>query len=362
VTTANDGATSTRTSSYLIGNCTFTVMFGNLVNVMADALVSSDDSYLTMGGGVSAALNRAGGDQVAFDAQKHVPLTLGDVAVTTAGLLPAKYIFHGVTIDLDRQARPDADCLQLITHRCLHLAETLRLRHVAFPALGTGAGSLPFELAADTITTAIADFLSQQPRYLREVTVVLRTPGWHGFSEPDLFYERAVALAAQRVDGRRLRELVSDLEAILARNGSESLRERAARLLEGLADAEATLGDTTTVRAPADRDALNIFEPASGEADDLASRSAAVVDWEDIKARETVLQLRLQSLRTQHNIMIGNRNQLEERRAKYGPTAVPLEVENALTDTVAEILAKEDEIRSVKSALDVLSKAGSARP
>lgn len=361
MSTANDGSTSERTSSYLIGNCTFTVMFGNLVGIEADALVSSDDSYLTMGGGVSAALHAAGGDHVAIDAQKHLPLTLGDVAVTTAGLLPAKYIFHGVTIDLDRQTRPDAECLRRIVHRCLDLGEALRLRHVAFPALGTGVGSLPFEVAADAITTVIADFLSQQPQHVREVTVVLRASGWYRSSEPDLFYERAVALAAQRVDGRRLRELVKDLEALLARSGSEPLRERAAHLLAGIADAEATLGDLAAARTSANRDAINVLKPASGEANDLASRSAAVVDWEDIKARETVLQLRLQSLRTQHNIMIGNRNQLEERKAKYGPTAVPLDVENALTDTIAEIHAKEGEIRSLKSELDMLGKVGPAR-
>jgi len=352
---------TTRASSYLIGDCTCTVMFGNLVDVPADALVSSDDSYLSMGGGVSAALYFVGGEQVAIDARKHLPLALGDVAVTSAGRLPAKYIFHGVTIDIAQQSGPNTDCLRQIVLRCLSLAEALRLRHVAFPALGTGTGSLPFELAADAITTVLADFLSGRPRYVREVTVVLYAHGIYGPSEAELFYERAVAVAAQRTDSRRLRELVEELEVLLARIGSEPLRERALHLREGIAGAEAALAGVSAVQTWGKVDEVDILEPATGEASDLARRSAAVVDWEDIKARETVLQLRLQSLRTQHNILIGNRNQLEERKAKYGPTAVPLEVENALLDIVAEITAKEDEIRSVKSELARLGTTGPGR-
>ncbi|WP_432826826.1 macro domain-containing protein [Dactylosporangium sp. CA-092794] len=243
--------------------------------------------------------------------------------------------------------------------RCLSLAEALRLRHVAFPALGTGLASFPFELAADTMTRVTADFLFRQPQYVSQVTVVLYSRSWHGASEPDLFYERAVALATQWTDSRRLRALVEELEGLLARTGSGPLRDRAARLREGIADAESALAGVATADLPGKVDVAGILQPASSEADDLAHRSATVVDWEDVRARETVLQLRLQSLRTQHNILIGNRNQLEERRAKYGPTAVPLEVENALVDVLAEITAKEDDIRSIKSELARLGTAKS---
>jgi hypothetical protein len=170
-------------------------------------------------------------------------------------------------------------------------------------------------------------------------------------SEVDLFYERAVGLATQWTDSRRLRELVEELEALLARVDSGELRDRVQRLRREVTRTEALLGEPAEV-APVDTlDRSSLLRPASDEAGDLANRSAAVVDWEDVKARETVLQLRLQSLRTQHNILIGNRNQLEERKAKYGPNAVPLAVENELIDVLREINSKEDEIRAVKSDL-----------
>jgi O-acetyl-ADP-ribose deacetylase (regulator of RNase III) len=353
--------TSERASSYMIGNCAFRVVFGSLTEAPADALVSSDDSYLTMGGGVSAALHRAGGGQVKTDSLKHVPLSLGDVVVTTAGDLPAKYIFHGVTIDLDRMASPDADCLRRIVVRCLTLAEALRLRHVAFPALGTGTGGFPFELAAETMTRAIADFLSRQPEYLDEVTLMLYARGGVRPSELDLFYERAVGLAAQWTDSRRLRELVDELEELLARTDSGALRQRVHDLRREVGQAEASLAETANIRSLDMITRDSPLRPASREAGEVAARSAEVLDWEDISARETVLQLRLQSLRTQHNILIGNRNQLEERKAKYGPHAVPLDVENALVDILADITSKEDEIRAVKSELVQLGATGSRR-
>lgn len=349
-------AVDDRASTYLIGNGVFRVMFGSLAGVTADALVSSDDNYLSMGGGVSAALSMAGGPQVGDDAQKHLPLALGDVAVTTAGKLSAKYIFHGVTIDHDRITGPDAECVRQIVVRCLALAEALRLRHIAFPALGTGLGHFPFELAADTMTRAIADFLAQQPQSVAEVTLVLYgRPGVRP-SSLDLFYERAAGLAAQWSDSRRLRELVEELERLLARTGSGALRDRVHELRQKVSRAEASLAETADEATLDAIDRSSPLRPASAEAVDIANRSAEVVDWEDVRARETVLQLRLQSLRTQHNILIGNRNQLEERKAKYGPHAVPLEVENALVDIVAEIGSKEDEIRTVKSELLQLGK------
>jgi O-acetyl-ADP-ribose deacetylase (regulator of RNase III) len=340
-----------RASTYLIGDRTFEVMFGDLPNHRADALVSSDDNYLTMGGGVSQALAVVGGRQIAADAQKHVPLKLGDVAVTTAGSLPAKYIFHGITIDLDTMTYPDAACLDAIVMRCLTLAEALGLRHVAFPALGTGTAGFPFEQAAQTMTKRVADFLSRDARHLDHVTLVLFAPSGRAAARTDLFYERAVGLAAQWTDSRRLGLLLDELEGLLGRTDSDELRARAHRLREEVRHTEESLATTAGTGAPEPQDATDPLSAASAAIEVVADDSAAEIDQEDLEARETVLKLRLQSLRTQHNVLIGNLNRLEERRAKYGPHAVPLEVENGIADVTDEITAKERDIRAIKSDL-----------
>ncbi|MEU8662792.1 macro domain-containing protein [Actinoplanes philippinensis] len=348
--------------AYLIGNCTFTVKIGSIPETSAEVLVSSDDNYLSMSGGVSAALSLAGGAHIAADARKHVPARLGDVVVTTAGDLPAKFVFHGITIDTTEMTYPDADCLSGIVTRCLTLADALGIGHIAFPALGTGLGGVPYPVAADAMTRAITEYLSHRPQHVTAVTLVLYSPADYLAQEVNAFYERAAGLAAQWTDSRRLRHLVDELETLLGRAGSPALRERVRLLRTEVAEAEETLAETATPATLEKLDVASPLSPPSRAADDIAHLTAAVVDWEDTKARETVLQLRLQSLRTQHNIIIGNRNQLEERKAKYGPYAVPLEVENALADILNEIIAKEEEIRAVKSDLADLGRIGNRQP
>src|SRR5947208_769403 len=71
----------------------------------AEAIVSSDDYTLSMGGGVSAAISRAAGTEYRDQAQRIVRAHLrtrrrpsaGDVIVTPAGKLPAKYVLHAIT-------------------------------------------------------------------------------------------------------------------------------------------------------------------------------------------------------------------------------------------------------------------------
>ena len=70
---------------YEVGRSKITLLFGDITTSQAEALVSSDDYLLSMGGGVSAAIRRVGGPRVAADASKMVPARVGDVIVSTAG-------------------------------------------------------------------------------------------------------------------------------------------------------------------------------------------------------------------------------------------------------------------------------------
>lgn len=63
--------------SYKFNNSQFTIVFGNILNTNAEVVVSSDDSYISMGGGVSAAILKKCGPQVQIDAKRKMPLSLG---------------------------------------------------------------------------------------------------------------------------------------------------------------------------------------------------------------------------------------------------------------------------------------------
>ena len=121
--------------TYRFGKANLTVEFGDITTSKAEIIVSSDDNYITMGGGVSGSILRAGGQEILLDAAKKVPAQLGDVVVTTAGGLNAQYIFHAITIGPGEKALEQV--LESAISRCFELLTVLGLNSIAFPVACT---------------------------------------------------------------------------------------------------------------------------------------------------------------------------------------------------------------------------------
>ena len=83
---------STRT----INGVTLALMRGNIVEVQVDAIVNAANSGLRGGGGVDGAIHRAGGPLIMEECRKIGGCPTGSAVATTAGRLPAKYVFHAV--------------------------------------------------------------------------------------------------------------------------------------------------------------------------------------------------------------------------------------------------------------------------
>ena len=158
--------------AYHFGQSSLILEFGDLTTSDAEVLVSSDDYMLTMGGGVSAAISRAGGEALILDASKKIPARLGDVVVTTAGALPAKYIFHAITIGSGSSELDTEVIIEKTTHRCLELLDTLALNTIAFPAIGAGAAGFSYDDVAVQMAEVIAEDLKARRRPI-QVTIYL---------------------------------------------------------------------------------------------------------------------------------------------------------------------------------------------
>lgn len=152
---------------YTFNNSTLTVKFGNILDTKAEIIVSSDDCYITMGGGVSRAILMAGGDIIIKDAQKMCPVPLGDVVVTTAGKMEKqKYVYHCITIDkkrrlqiLSRQVTEEDVLNYLLQHavdKCFQLMQSMDLTSIAFPAIGAGVARIPIRKVIEQMSIAIA--------------------------------------------------------------------------------------------------------------------------------------------------------------------------------------------------------------
>lgn len=157
---------------YKFNNSKVSIIFGNILNSSADVIVSSDDTEISMGGGVSRAILRSGGEQIQIDAQRKLPARVGDVVVSTAGnLRHQKYVFHCLTkrygaISARDEASDDNTDIEeyIIRHsidRCFALLHAMQLRTIAFPCIGEGAAQIPFKKVAAVMAEAISANLSK---------------------------------------------------------------------------------------------------------------------------------------------------------------------------------------------------------
>jgi O-acetyl-ADP-ribose deacetylase (regulator of RNase III) len=195
---------------------------GSLTEVEAEALVSSDDNYLSAGGGVSAALALAAGRQVERERHELVQQRhprLGDVVRTSAGALPCNHLYHAITIDFDRGKRMDEASLCLLVANLLDRATADGVRSLGIPALGTGAAFFDLGRAAEII---IGELLERVVK--TDVSrVVLALLGDHA---ERLFYEELVRSRADRCAVRALRHRESMLSK--KTDGSRTLEDRIA--------------------------------------------------------------------------------------------------------------------------------------
>ena len=163
--------------TYTFNKSTLTVRFGNIIETQAEVIVSSDDCYVCMGGGVSGAIFQAGGESIMRDAQKMVPVPLGDVIVTTAGNMKhQKYVFHCITIDKKRRmdimsSKVTEDdvlnyLLQHAVDKCFQLMLAMGLTSIAFPTIGAGSAKIPIQKVIEQISEAIARNLSRTNKTL----------------------------------------------------------------------------------------------------------------------------------------------------------------------------------------------------
>ena len=97
----------------------------------------------------------------------------GSAVATTAGRLPAKYVFHAVgPVYRDgRQGEPEllASCYR----KCLEMAAEHDVRTISFPAIGTGVYGYPLEEAAGIALREVKAHLERADTKLQRVIFVL---------------------------------------------------------------------------------------------------------------------------------------------------------------------------------------------
>lgn len=156
-------------AAFAIGETRLEVLEGSIADACGfEAIVSSDDSALSHGGGVSAAIWSAAGSRLGPPAWR---LSVGDVHVTDAGALPARHVLHAVTLDLDRRRTLDATAARALYARVLETAMAQELSTLATPLLGTGAARASIDDSVGALFEALRDASGRAPRRVALVGV-----------------------------------------------------------------------------------------------------------------------------------------------------------------------------------------------
>jgi O-acetyl-ADP-ribose deacetylase (regulator of RNase III)/ADP-ribose pyrophosphatase YjhB (NUDIX family) len=135
------------------------IVQGDITELKVDAIVNAANNKLVMGGGVAGAIKRKGGKSIEDEAVKKGPIEIGQAVATSAGNLASKYVIHAATMSMDFQT--DEIKIRKSCRNSLRVAEELKIKSIAFPALGCGVGGFPL--------LACAKIMSQEVfRHIRE--------------------------------------------------------------------------------------------------------------------------------------------------------------------------------------------------
>jgi O-acetyl-ADP-ribose deacetylase (regulator of RNase III)/ADP-ribose pyrophosphatase YjhB (NUDIX family) len=129
------------------------ILMADITELEADAIVNAANNKLEMGGGVAGAIKRKGGEVVEKEAVKKGPIEIGAAVYTSAGKLKAKYVIHAATMGMD--FKTDEIKIRNSCRNSLDLAEQLKIKSIAFPALGCGVGGFPLLASAKIMSQEV---------------------------------------------------------------------------------------------------------------------------------------------------------------------------------------------------------------
>jgi O-acetyl-ADP-ribose deacetylase len=122
------------------------VLDTDITALEVDAIANAAHTRLLHGGGVAAAISRAGGPAIDEESRAAAPIGLGEAVETTAGDMPARWVIHAATMELGGPT--NADIIRRATAATLTKADELGARSLALVAFGTGVGGFPLDEAA----------------------------------------------------------------------------------------------------------------------------------------------------------------------------------------------------------------------
>jgi O-acetyl-ADP-ribose deacetylase (regulator of RNase III) len=134
----------------------YKIINGKIEEQEVDAIVNASNGIGWMGGiigkhvklpGVAESLHYATNGEVEKEAKeflKNNKCKRGDIFITSAANLKAKYIIHAVTMNFPGQ-KSDLATIEILLLKIIKKIKELDLKTIAIPLLGAGTGRIPEE-------------------------------------------------------------------------------------------------------------------------------------------------------------------------------------------------------------------------
>ena len=139
----------------------FQIVRNDITKITADAIVNTANPEPAFMAGTDAAIYQAAGaEKLLAEREKIGVIGEGEVAVTPAFDLDAKYIFHTVGPVWQGGDKGEKDTVKNCYENCLKKAVELNIGSIAFPLISTGAYGFPKADALIIATSVFSEFLA----------------------------------------------------------------------------------------------------------------------------------------------------------------------------------------------------------
>ncbi len=135
------------------------VRTGDITTAQADAIATSANIDLKVGGGVNGAIHAAAGPDLAQYCAQLGGCPVGETRVTPAGRLNARHVIHGVAPRWQDGKHGEPTLLLSLYRSVVASAVKHECLTVALPSFGTGAFGFPPGMAAQSAVSALQEAL-----------------------------------------------------------------------------------------------------------------------------------------------------------------------------------------------------------